>query len=473
MLQIEGESLFEATMTAMTGTATDSDVLVTMADLIGDATLDLEPVHVPREALGRPVSWVHATEQIDPRPHLRAHELVCTLGSALVRPGTAEQFVAAVAAAGVTAIALGIGEVHLHPPRELVDACRALDVPLVVVPHGVPFLAVNDAVLRRRSELEGEVRRKETALISQLLELAREGASEAELRARASAVWGSRLDGRADGDDADSLVADDGSEPRGPSREFLEQFDSLLEFSRRERARDSVERLAQIGQLIDLVAGGLAHPAAILPEVESRGLDRSQLRVSCWPRGSEGALAAHWPAAIVGVSELGTVMVAGAGPVAALRAPGFVCGYSAVVDLSELRRALSEARSALRLARSRGGVAGPEQLVSLDALLEQHSGEQLMPFIEQLLTPLLESDEDGRGDLVATLTAFIDCDRHLQATAERLFVHVNTVRHRLGRIHELSGRDPFTLEGLVDLRIALWAAERRRAIGHRLIRPLP
>lgn len=431
----------------------DRDVLVTLADLMADASLELEPAYLPADAGRRPVSWVHATEQIDPRPHLRAHELVCTLGSALVGPGTAEQFASAVAAAGVTGIALGLGEVHLQPPRELVDACRAHEVPLVVVPHGVPFLTVNDAVLKRRSELEGEARRKETALISELLELARNGAAEEELRRRASATLES-------------------PESPGPSREFREQLDSLLEFSRRERERDSADRLAQLGQLIDLIASGLAHPAAILPEVESRGLDRTRLRVSCWPRGSEGALAVHWPEAIVGISALGTVMVSGPTPVAAFRTPGFVCGYSAVVDLLDLRRALSEARSAVKLARSRGGVAGPEQLVSLEALLEQQSSEQLAPFIEQLLAPILQADDEGRGDLVSTLTAFIECDRHLQETAARLYVHVNTVRHRLGRVHELSGRDPLTLAGLTDLRIALWAAERRRAIGHRLIRPL-
>jgi DNA-binding PucR family transcriptional regulator len=74
-------------------------------------------------------------------------------------------------------------------------------------------------------------------------------------------------------------------------------------------------------------------------------------------------------------------------------------------------------------------------------------------------------------ELLSTLRVFIDADGHLQATADRLYVHVNTVRHRLRRIRELSGRDPLSQNDLVDLRIALWTAERRKAVEHRLIRP--
>ncbi|QBE47907.1 PucR family transcriptional regulator [Leucobacter triazinivorans] len=447
--------------------AAASGALVTIGDLITDGTLEITAAVLPEGAAARRISWVHATEQIDPRPHLRRHELVCTLGSALVRPRSAETFVAALSEARVAGIALGLGEVHLAPPGELVAACERAGMPLLLLDHGVPFLAVNDTVLRRRSEIEGEARKRETALLSRLLATAREGASEDDLLREAGEALGGRLS-RAGSDRGLEWLG----EPGGVSDEFVEQLQSVLEFSGLEHARESSEQQLRLGQLLDLIAGGLALPAAILPEILSRGLDQERLRVSSWPSGSEGALGRRWQGALIGVTAHEVLVIDAPGSETSLRELGLVCGFSSVVEIGELRRALNESRSALRLARSRGGVAGPSQLASLGALLEQQPSERLDPFIEQLMTPIVEADELGRGDLVKTLAAFLASDQRLQETADRLFVHVNTVRHRLKRIRELSGRDPLSPMGAVDLRIALWSAERRRAVGHRLIRPL-
>ena len=443
-----------------------AEALVTIGDLIADPSLSIVSAVLPAGASERPVSWVHATEQLDPRPHLRRHELVCTLGSALVRPRSADTFVSALAEAGVAGVALGLGEVHLGPPSELVDACERAGLPLLLLPHGVPFLSVNDTVLRRRSELESEARKRETALLSRLLTLARRGAGEAALLTEAAEALGGGIRRVGTG----ALEWADGA--GGPSGEFMEQLQSLLEFSGLEQARESSEQQLRLGQLLDLVAAGLAHPAAILPEIDAHGLARERLRVSSWPAGSEGAIGQHWADGLVGVTAREVILISGPDTEESLRSLGLVCGYSSLVGFGELRRALSESRSALRLARSRGGVAGPDQLVSLDALLEQQPAELLDPFVEQLIAPIVRADELARGDLMETLAVFIASDRQLQATAERLYVHVNTVRHRLHRIHELSGRDPLSLDGLVDLRIALWAVERRETIGYRLIRPL-
>jgi len=450
----------------------ESEALVTIGDLVGEPTLDMTAVVVPAGSAASRVSWVHATEQLDPRPHLRRHELVCTLGSALVRPGAAETFASAVAAAGVAAIALGLGEVHLEPPRELVESCRRLNVPLLALPHGVPFLAVNDAVLRKRSRIAGETRKKETALLARLMSMARTGATEDALLAEVSATLGGKVQRSPRGSRAAGGVPEWVGEGPGPSQEFMDQLESLLEFSGIEQARESSETQIRLGQLIELIAGGLAHPAAILPELDARGIDQSRLRVSSWPSGSEGALAHRWAAGLIGTVSRGVVLISGPETEESFRDLGLVCGYSAIVAVTDLRRALRESASALRLARSRGGVAGPEQLVSLDALLEQQPADALNPFIEQLLAPIITADKEGRGDLMQTLAVFIEHDRQLQATAAHLYVHVNTVRHRLTRILELSGRDPLTLSGITDLKIALWAAERRRAVDHRLIRPL-
>lgn len=443
-----------------------SEVLVTIGDLLAAPELQLGAVHMPEEAYTIPVSWVHATEQSDPRPHLRPSELVCTLGSALVRDHSARAFVESVVDAGGAGICLGLGEVHLEPPRALVEAAQVKGVPLLEMPHGVPFLAVNDAVLKRRSQVETETRMQETELLSRLLMLARDGAAREELLEAVTLALGSGARLLADG----SLVWEGAT--AGPSQEFLAQLASVLEFASRESEREWAERQQQLGQLVDLVADGLAHPAALLPEAEAYGLERDRLLVSSWPAGSEPAIAARWPGALIGTTARGVVVLSTPELVESIRDPGLVCGYSGVVGVGKLAQAIGEARAALQLARNRGGVIGPDQLVSFDALLEQQPAERLIPFIEQILDPIVRADREGRGELLETLRVYFDTDRHLQATADRLFVHVNTVRNRLTRIAELSGRDPLTLQGVGDLRIALWAANRQRAVGHRMIRPL-
>ena len=65
--------------------------------------------------------------------------------------------------------------------------------------------------------------------------------------------------------------------------------------------------------------------------------------------------------------------------------------------------------------------------------------------------------QDRNGDLESTLRTFLELDGHYGATAERLHIHVNTLRNRLGRLAELTRRDVRTTDGRVDLFLALQA----------------
>jgi DNA-binding PucR family transcriptional regulator len=57
-----------------------------------------------------------------------------------------------------------------------------------------------------------------------------------------------------------------------------------------------------------------------------------------------------------------------------------------------------------------------------------------------------------------TLRAFLAADGHYQQTAAALHVHVKTLRLRLARIEQLTGRDMSRLEDRVDFYLALSAA---------------
>jgi sugar diacid utilization regulator len=72
-----------------------------------------------------------------------------------------------------------------------------------------------------------------------------------------------------------------------------------------------------------------------------------------------------------------------------------------------------------------------------------------------LLEPLTAYDAERGAELLATLRTYIESGFSPTRSAERLFVHPNTVLYRLGRIRELTGRDPRDPEDVVLLALAL------------------
>lgn len=84
-----------------------------------------------------------------------------------------------------------------------------------------------------------------------------------------------------------------------------------------------------------------------------------------------------------------------------------------------------------------------------------------------LLTSLAEEiDLEGResaAGMRATLHAYADAGMNLTRAAETLHVHPNTLRYRLRRIEERSGRDPHRFGDLVDLICLLDLLEEARA----------
>ena len=97
--------------------------------------------------------------------------------------------------------------------------------------------------------------------------------------------------------------------------------------------------------------------------------------------------------------------------------------------------------------------------VSHELLLASVPGPVLRSFRDRLLGPLADYDERHDAELLPTLRSFLACDGSWSACAQRLYVHVNTVRYRIGRIEVLTGRDLSALPDRVDFFLALRARE--------------
>lgn len=134
-------------------------------------------------------------------------------------------------------------------------------------------------------------------------------------------------------------------------------------------------------------------------------------------------------------------------------------GVSAAVHSADgLRGALEEARHARRVAAARPGrvcAAGHQELASHVLLLPFVPDDVRRAFTARLLDPLREYDRRHRAELIPTLEAFLDCDGSWTRCATRLHLHVNTLRYRVGRIEQLTGRDLARLEDKLDFFLAL------------------
>ena len=109
-----------------------------------------------------------------------------------------------------------------------------------------------------------------------------------------------------------------------------------------------------------------------------------------------------------------------------------------VAAVSDSARSAKAALAALSVAASRDQLARPtladdllpERVLAGDLLAKQ-------TLISNYYLPLVS----GSADLLQTLRAYLENGGSLEATAKSLFVHANTVRYRLRRIHELIGED--------------------------------
>ena len=115
--------------------------------------------------------------------------------------------------------------------------------------------------------------------------------------------------------------------------------------------------------------------------------------------------------------------------------------------------AVREQSQALTAGAGKGDVVD-----SHERLLASVPTPVLRSFTERLLGPLAEYDARHHAELLPTLRSFLACDGSWSACASRMYVHVNTVRYRIGRIEALTGRDLSALPDRVDFFLALRGA---------------
>ncbi|MFF5297795.1 PucR family transcriptional regulator [Streptomyces sp. NPDC013161] len=136
-----------------------------------------------------------------------------------------------------------------------------------------------------------------------------------------------------------------------------------------------------------------------------------------------------------------------------------VVGLSAPAGPIAAAAAYKQAEQALSVARRRGRVLVEHEQLAAGSVLPLLADDAVRAFADGLLRPLAEHDATGRGDLVASLRAWLSRHGQWDAAAADLGVHRHTLRYRMRRVEEILGRsldDP-------DVRMELWLALKATA----------
>ncbi|HEY1565517.1 MAG TPA: helix-turn-helix domain-containing protein, partial [Solirubrobacteraceae bacterium] len=105
-------------------------------------------------------------------------------------------------------------------------------------------------------------------------------------------------------------------------------------------------------------------------------------------------------------------------------------------------------------------VATYKDLGSFQLLLSLQEDQALRLFCDSILGPIEASEGHYGGELMRSLEAFIEENGQWERAARRLYCHRHTLRYRIRRVEELTGRD---LSSARD-RIEFWLALRGREL---------
>ena len=134
-------------------------------------------------------------------------------------------------------------------------------------------------------------------------------------------------------------------------------------------------------------------------------------------------------------------------------------GAGSPAEITEVARSLREARYALQVCRLEGwATAGFEQLGTYRLLLSMTDPDALRAFADAMLAPLDTYDRDHTGELAVSLQAFLQHNARWETASAQLYVHRHTLRYRMRKVEELTGRD---LTSSFD-RMEFWLALRAR-----------
>jgi PucR family transcriptional regulator, purine catabolism regulatory protein len=221
------------------------------------------------------------------------------------------------------------------------------------------------------------------------------------------------------------------------------------------KARRTLERLGfdlslPVGAIACASTDPVEHLAELCEEALSRGphpflssARDDHVLVVAQPDGAAGGFLSDFRERLAGRST--GVVMAGAG---------------SLVPFTELAQGVREARYALQVCHTEKRTQAEfSDLGTYQLLLSLQEPEALKTFAASVLGPLDEYDEAHGGHLLPSLRAFLERNARWEAAAAELYVHRHTLRYRMRKVEELTGRDLTSARDRMELFLALRARD--------------
>ncbi len=257
-----------------------------------------------------------------------------------------------------------------------------------------------------------------------------------------------------------------------------------LELMRRRVARETERRLA--GDVLAAALGGRMEPTELRRRLEPFGIGEEAAVLvfdvahpTETAASLEAALAADGCPAVVAPHSVGgrellcaivdaadrdpidaaatarKALAAGRGPVRA--------AASRPAAPESLRHSFHEARCALEATVFANGsapeVASWRDLGAFTLLLSIQDDEALGLYCDSVLGPIEKGDEEYGGELLRSLEAFIEQNGQWERAAREVYCHRHTLRYRMRKVEELTGRDLSRAHDRIEFWLALRARE--------------
>ena len=131
--------------------------------------------------------------------------------------------------------------------------------------------------------------------------------------------------------------------------------------------------------------------------------------------------------------------------------------------VGSLRRSFHEARCALEAAALANGnsppVASYRDLGAFQLLLSLQDDDALRLYCESVLGPLEDASGEYGDELIRSLEAYIEQNGQWEKAARELYCHRHTLRYRIKRVEQLTGRDLSSARDRIEFWLALRARE--------------